>query len=255
MELIRNRFKAAVKEGRPQIGLWNSIAGTAVTDIIAGGGFDWVLIDTEHAVIEPGEVQVALQILNGYPEVAALVRPLSNDAPLIKRHLDMGAQTLLVPFVQTGAEAEAAALACAYPPAGIRGVAGMTRASRYGRITDYARRANEEICLLVQVETASALDHLDEIALTPGVDGVFIGPSDLAASLGHPGNPGHAEVQEAIDHTLDRLKTLGVPSGILALDPEKARAYLERGVGFVAVGLDLLMVAQAVDRLRSAFPR
>lgn len=253
MELPRNRFKAALAEGRHQLGIWNSIGGPVVPELLAACGFDWILIDTEHSPLEVAEVLPALQAIAGYPRAAAVVRPAWNDPVLIKRHLDLGAQTLLIPFVQTAAEAEAAVRAMRYPPGGIRGVAGATRASRYGKVRDYVRRAAEELCLIVQVETAEALARLEEIAAVPGVDAVFIGPADLAASMGHAGNPGHPAVQAAVEQAIDRLRAMARPAGLLTTDPAFAARCIERGTGFTAVGVDLGLLAASATALADRF--
>ena len=179
--LPHNHFKQALLDGRQQIGLWCSLPGPYVAEAMAGSGFDWMLFDTEHSPGDPVTVLAQLQAVAPYP-VSPVVRPASNDAVLIKRFLDIGAQTLLIPYVQNVAEAKAAVAAMRYPPAGIRGVAASTRATRFGRVADYGKRAHEQLCLLVQVETRAALDQLAGIANVDGVDGVFIGPGDLAAS-------------------------------------------------------------------------
>jgi len=253
MDLPKNRFKAALKEGRHQLGLWNAIGGNTVPEMLAGAGYDWVVLDTEHSPVEVTEVLPALQAFAAYPDCSPIVRPAINDTVLIKRHLDQGAQTLLLPYVQSAAEAKAALAAMTYPPKGVRGVAGLTRASRYGLVERYAARAEEELCLIVQVETKLALDRLEEIAGVEGVDGVFIGPSDLAASLGHPGNPGHADVVAAIEGAIGRLKRIGVPAGILALDKTFARRCIELGTAFTAVSVDLALLANAARALAREF--
>jgi 4-hydroxy-2-oxoheptanedioate aldolase len=248
-----NRFKAALKSGRQQIGLWNTIGGNTVPEAMAGCGFDWVVIDTEHSAVEVVDVLGALQSMAAWPEVSPVVRPAFNDPVLIKRILDFGAQTLLLPYIQSADEARAAVRAVRYPPAGIRGVAGMTRASRYGAIDGYTAKANDEICLLLQVETRAALEALESIATVEGVDGIFIGPADLAASLGHPGNPGHSEVVAAIEGAIATLKSLGVPSGILSLDERFVRRCMELGTTFTAVGVDLALLVSAARALRARF--
>lgn len=248
-----NRFKAGLRAGRHQLGLWNTIGGNTVPEMLGGAGFDWVLVDCEHAAIETVEVLPALQALGQQRDVAAVVRPAANDATLFKRLLDLGAQTLLVPYVETAAEAQAAVRAMRYGPRGMRGMAGMTRATRYGKVDAYFTCAEEELCLVVQVETARALDNLEAIAGVDGVDAVFIGPADLSASMGFPGQMTHPEVMAAIHAALDRLGELGVPSGIMALDPALAREFMARGVAFTAVGVDLVLLAEALDRLRAAF--
>ena len=242
----QNRFKAALRAGRQQIGVWNAIAGPIPPEVLATCGFDWIVVDTEHAPTEVTDVLPALQAIAAYPDTSAVVRPAINDWVLIKRFLDLGAQTLLLPYVQSVEEAEAAVRAMRYPPRGVRGVAGMTRASRYGTVEGYATRAEEELCLIVQVETREALESLEGIAGVDGVDAVFIGPSDLAASLGHPGEPMHPEVVAAIEDAIARLRVVGVPAGILTFDVAFARRCIGLGTAFTAVGADLaLMVAGA----------
>lgn len=250
MENPKNQFKAALREGRQQIGLWNMITGPLVPEALSGLGYDWVVIDTEHSPTDVSDVLPALQAMAAEPGTSAVVRPAWNDPVLIKRLLDFGAQTLLVPYVQSAEEARAAVAATRYPPVGMRGVAGLHRATRYGRIGDYMARAHEETCVLVQVETRAALDRLEEIAGVEGVDGVFIGPADLAASLGRPGRQDHPEVVEAIMGAIDRLGALGVPAGILTLDGNFAQACMARGTRFTAVGIDAsLMLSGARDLL------
>ena len=253
MKNPENRFKTALREGRHQLGIWNAIGGNIVPEVLASCGFDWVVVDTEHSPVEVTDVLPALQAIAGYPEVSAMVRPAFNDPVLIKRVLDLGAQTLLLPYIQSVEEAEAAVRAVRYPPAGIRGVAGLTRASRFGAVERYTATADAEICLLLQVETAIALDRMEEIAAVEGVDGIFIGPSDLAASMGHPGAPGHPEVIAAIEDAIVRLKKMGVPAGILTLDEDFARRCMELGTLFTAVGIDLGVLANGVRALRARF--
>jgi 4-hydroxy-2-oxoheptanedioate aldolase len=224
-----------------------------VPELLAGTGFDWVLVDCEHAAIETVEVLPALQAIGQNPTVSALVRPAHNDATLFKRLLDMGAQTLLVPYVQTAQEAAAAVSAMRYAPHGIRGMAGTTRATRYGQVENYFATASDELCLVVQIETVEGMKNLEAIAQTDGVDAVFIGPADLSASMGYPGNPNHPEVLAAIKDIIMRMQAIDVPAGLMSLDPVTAKGYLEMGASFVAVGVDLLMLADAARNLRAAF--
>lgn len=253
MDLPHNRFKAALRDGRQQLGIWNSIGGNTVPEALAACGYDWVLVDTEHSSVEAVEVLPALQTIAAFPEVSAVVRPAANDTVLIKRLLDFGAQTLLIPYVQSAEEAEAAVRAMHYAPRGIRGMAGVTRATRYGQVAGYHTGAAEELCLIVQVETIEAVERLGEIAGVDGVDAVFIGPADLSASMGLPGQTGHPEVIAVIEDTITRLKALGVPSGILTLDTVFASRCMKLGTTFTAVGVDLALLMRGALELRKSF--
>jgi 4-hydroxy-2-oxoheptanedioate aldolase len=248
----QNNFKRAIAAGRQQLGLWVSLANAYTAEVVAGAGFDWLVLDTEHSPNEVVDVLTQLQAVAPYPAMP-VVRPAWNDTVLIKRHLDIGAQTLLVPYVSTPEEAGRAVAAMRYPTRGVRGVAGVTRAARFGRIRDYARRAEEELCLLVQVETRQALDNLEAIARTEGVDGIFIGPADLAAALGHLGDQQHAEVQSAIKDAIARIRACGKPAGILATDEASTRRYMEWGTVFTAVGLDVMILARGAEELAAKY--
>jgi 4-hydroxy-2-oxoheptanedioate aldolase len=237
MELPKNQFKAAIKSGKPQIGLWCAINDPTVAELLAGCGYDWLLFDTEHAPMDHLDTLPLLQAVAPYP-VTPIVRPTSLDVAEIKKLLDIGAQTLLIPYVQTAEEAELAVKAVAYPPAGIRGVAGITRASRYGTVDNYHLHARDEICLLIQVETKTALDNLDSILAVEGLDGVFIGPADLAASLGYPGQASHPEVRRICVETIKRIRAAGLPAGFLTLDEPVLAEMIEAGSVFTAVGVD-----------------
>ena len=252
MDLPANRFKQALKDGQQQIGLWNSIPGPLVAEALAGCGFDWVVIDTEHAPTDVPDVLGMLQAMAPYP-VSAVVRPAANDPVLIKRLLDFGAQTLILPYIQSAEEAQAAVAAVRYAPRGMRGVAGLTRASRFGAVPDYTRRADAEICLILQVETALALSRIEEIAATDGVDGLFIGPADLAASMGHPGALDHPAVKAAIEDAIRRITATGKPAGILTSDAAFARACMGWGTRFTAVGMDIGLMLQAARGLAASY--
>jgi 4-hydroxy-2-oxoheptanedioate aldolase len=252
MDLPVNEFKKALLAGRQQIGLWVSLASAYGTELVAGSGFDWLLFDGEHSPNDPTTILPQLQAAAPYP-VSAIVRPAWNDKVLIKRYLDVGAQSLLIPYVQNEEEAVAAVESIRFPPRGVRGVAGLTRATRFGRIGDYAKRAEEELCLLVQIETRQGLDNLEKIARTDGIDGVFIGPADLAAGLGHLGEQGHPEVQAAIHDAIKRIKACGKPAGILTPDEATARRYIEWGTTFTAVGLDAGILARESEKLAAKF--
>jgi 4-hydroxy-2-oxoheptanedioate aldolase len=252
MDLPRNRFKHAIAAGELQIGLWCSLCSNIAVDVVRDSGFDWLLIDTEHSPNEIPDVLSQLQACEG-GAATPIVRPAWNDIVIIKRCLDVGAQTLLVPYVQNPAEAKRAVEAVRYPTTGLRGVAVASRASRYGRVTDYLKKANSEICLLVQVETRSAMDELEAIAAVEGIDGVFIGPSDLSASLGHIGNPAHPDVQKALETCVRRLKAVGTPAGILSGNEEEVRRYIGWGYTFVAVGSDVGLLGRGADALAKKF--
>ena len=253
-----NHFKRALAAGRPQIGLWSTLPSPYVTELVAGAGFDWVLLDAEHSPSDVtqmlGQLQaVASASLGNAQPTTPVVRPPWNDPVLIKRYLDIGAHSLLLPFVQSADEARAAVRALRYPPGGWRGMGGSMRASNFGRDRDYIAAVQDELCLLVQVETREALAHLDEIACVDGVDGVFIGPADLSASMGHPGNPTHPEVVAAIDEAIARIRDCGKAPGILMVDETRARDLLERGALFVAVAMDMLLLRNAADATAARF--
>jgi 4-hydroxy-2-oxoheptanedioate aldolase len=249
VEFQTNPFKRALREGRLQIGLWSSLCSNIAAEIISDSGFDWILLDTEHSPNEIPDLVTQLQAVQR-GTATPIIRPAWNDAVLAKRALDIGAQTLLFPYVQSVEEAKRAVASTRYPPQGIRGVSVAARASRYGRVPGYLTKANDEICVLVQVETRAALDQIGAIA---AVDGVFIGPSDLAASLGHLGNPQHADVQKAMENAVKRLKAVGKPAGILTGNEDEARRYIDWGYLFVAVGADVGLLARNADALAKKF--
>lgn len=252
MELPLNHLKRALREGRPQIGFWSCLSSHITVEVLADAGFDWLVLDTEHSPNELTMVHSQLQAMGG-GTASAVVRPVWNDPVVFKRLLDIGVQSLLVPFVQNADEARRAVAATRYPPAGIRGFAAVIRANRYGRVKDYHRRAHEEILLMVQLETRVALSNLESIAAVEGVDGLFIGPGDLAADLGHLGDPGHPEVHAAIDDTLRRILATGKIAGILAPVEADARRWLEMGCQFVAVGSDVGLLASQSEELARRF--
>jgi 4-hydroxy-2-oxoheptanedioate aldolase len=252
MDLPVNQFKRGIKAGKPQIGLWSSLSSHYSVEVIAGSGFDWLLLDTEHSPNDLENVVTQLQAASAYP-TTAIVRPAWNDMVLIKRFLDVGVQTLLIPYVQTPEEAAQAVAYTRYPLRGVRGVAGTTRATRFGRVKDYFKRVEEELCVLVQVETRLGLDNLEAIAATDGVDGVFIGPADLSAGLGHLGDMAHPEVKKSIDDAIGRIRKAGKAPGILTAVEAEARHYLEIGCLFVAVGADVGLLARESEKLCAKF--
>lgn len=246
-----NAFKQALQAGRTQIGLWASFADPYPLEIVAGAGFDWLLIDGEHGPNDLRTVLAQLQAVSAYPAHPVVRLPI-GDPVLVKQYLDIGANTLLIPVVESGEQAAELVRATRYPPQGFRGVA-TARASRWGGVPDYFKRANDQVCLLLQVETVKGLDALDAILAVPGVDGVFIGPSDLAASLGHLGNPGHPDVVNAVESAIARIVQAGKAAGILTADNVLAQSYIERGVTFCAVGVDTIMLARSARALARKF--
>lgn len=250
---MNNAFKDALKAGRPQIGLWLGLCSSYSAELLAGAGFDWLLIDGEHAPNNVPTVLTQLQAIAPYPS-QPVVRPSWNDPVQIKQLLDVGAQTLLVPMVQNAEEARLAVRATRYPPAGIRGVgSALARASRWNRVPDYIHRANDAMCVLVQIETREALKNLPQILDVDGVDGVFIGPADLSADMGHGGNPQHPEVQAAIEDAIQQIRQAGKAPGILMANEQLAKRYLELGALFVAVGVDTTLLARGAEALAARF--
>lgn len=252
MNLPVNRFKHALQSGQKQIGLWSHLCGNISTEILAGCGFDWLLLDMEHSPNEVPTILSQLQAMAG-GTATPIVRPPWNDMVTFKRLLDIGVQTLLVPYVQTEEEARNAVAWTRYPPLGVRGYAGAPRASGYGRVKDYGKRCAEDLCVLVQVETVQGLQNLEAIASVDGIDGVFIGPGDLAAALGHLGNPKHPEVLAAIEDAIARIKACGKPAGILTGDEELARRCVDQGCLFVAVGADQNLLRHSAEALATRF--
>ncbi|MAU53671.1 MAG: 2-keto-3-deoxy-L-rhamnonate aldolase [Roseovarius sp.] len=244
-----NPFKAALARGERQIGCWAGFAEPYATEVLAEAGFDWLVIDAEHAPNDLRTISAQLAVLRGAASHPVVRLPM-GEVWAIKQVLDAGAQTLLIPMVESAAQAEGLVRAMRYPPEGVRGSgAALARASRFSGIPDYIATANAQMCLLVQVETVAGLAALDAILAVEGVDGVFIGPSDLAADMGHRGESGVAEVQAAIRDALGRIAASEKAAGILALDPETAARYRDWGAQFLAVGIDVLLLAQAARDL------
>lgn len=250
MDLPKNHFKAALLAGQRQIGLWCALSDISALEMLAGCGYDWILLDGEHTTTGPAEAIEFLRAVAPYP-VTPVVRVVWNDLPLIKKYLDAGAQTILVPFVQNPAEAEAAVRAVRYAPQGMRGVAGATRASRYGHIENYHARAADEICLLVQVETVEAVAEIEAIAAVEGVDGIFVGPADLAASLGHYGNTSHPEVKALVLDAVRRIRAAGKAPGFLVADHDYVREVAEAGALFVSSDIDYFLLRNAALAARA----
>lgn len=248
-----NPFKAALREGRFQLGLWVALGSAYAAEIAAGSGYDWLLIDGEHGPSDMPLIGAQLGALRGSAS-HPIVRPPMGEAWLLKQLLDLGAQTFLVPMVETAEQAAALVRAVRYPPRGMRGVgAGLGRASDFNRIPDYLATADEEICLIVQVESRAGLEALDEIAAVEGVDGVFIGPSDLAADMGYLGQPSAAAVQEAIRDAFQRIHRHGKARGIMTVAVDQAHEYRAMGADFMAIGTDVNCLVRSIDGLRRTF--
>ncbi|MDO8432446.1 MAG: 4-hydroxy-2-oxoheptanedioate aldolase [Candidatus Binatus sp.] len=253
MEVPVNRFKRAIKEGKAQIGLWVALADAGCAELCAGAGFDWLLLDAEHGPNDLRTLLAQLQAVAPY-DSHPIVRLRVGDTHVIKQVLEIGAQTLLIPMVESAEQAASLVAAMHYPPKGVRGVgSALARSSRWTRIPSYLKEAGEEMCLLVQIETRRGVENLKAIAAVPGVDGVFVGPADLSASMGYLGNMTHPEVLETIERGVADIRAAGKAAGILMGDEALVRRYLELGCTFIAVGADSVLLAQAVDRLASKF--
>ena len=264
MKVPTNLFKQALRDGRPQIGLWVALASAYSTELIAGIGYDWLLLDGEHA---PNDVRSTLAQLQAvasaqqafgdarsHPVVRVPLGTGEAGTALIKQMLDLGAQTILAPMVDTPEQAAQVVAAARYAPAGVRGMgSALARASRWQAHPRYVHEANDQVCVLVQAETVTAMRHLDAIAATPGVDGVFIGPADLSASMGHPGNALHPEVQAAIEDGIARILKAGKAPGILSTSEPQARKWLAAGARFVAVGADTMLLDSGARHLLAMY--
>ncbi len=251
MDRLTNRFKAALGEGRQQIGLWCSLASPISTEIVAGAGFDWLLLDMEHSANDLRDIYVQLQAMMENA-TNPVVRVPSDDPITIKRILDAGAQSLMIPNIDDAAQAERVVAATRYAPRGIRGFS-QAPGARFGRIPDYHTRCEAEIYVIVQVESRRALDNLDAIAAVEGVDGVFIGPGDLSTSLGYLGQQGHPEVVRTIEDAVGRIVQAGKHAGILTPSEELAKRYIAAGTRFTAVGSDLGLLARNAEALAGRF--
>lgn len=248
-----NHFKRALIEGRSQIGLWVGLADPYTAELLATTGYDWLLIDGEHAPNDVRSCLAQLQAIAPYG-TEPVVRPPEGSTVLIKQLLDTGAQTLLIPMVETAEQAASVVAATRYPPRGVRGVgSALARSSRWNQIDGYLHTAEEDICVLVQVESVSALEKLSEIANVDGVDGVFFGPADLSASMGLIGQPGHPQVRDAIAQGIADVRAAGKAAGVLSADPVLAKHYLEAGATFVAVGVDTTLLVQAARKVCESF--
>ncbi|REE07414.1 2,4-dihydroxyhept-2-enedioate aldolase [Paraburkholderia sp. BL27I4N3] len=253
MDLPVNHFKRAILARESQIGIWVALGNPYSTELVAASGFDWLLLDGEHGPNDTLLIGAQLQAAAPYCS-HSVARPPSGDDVTIKRYLDLGAQTLLIPMVETAEQARSIVAATRYAPDGVRGIATMTRAARWTRIPDYLKRAHEQLCVIPQIESVRGLENLEEIAAVPGVDALFIGPADLSASMGYIGGAGHPDVLAEVERAIARIVAAGKPAGILTVDETLAQRYLDLGCSFVAVGVDTIILAKAVDALRARFP-
>ncbi|MEW2915800.1 aldolase/citrate lyase family protein [Ruegeria sp. ANG10] len=245
MPAPKNTFKAALKAGHPQIGCWIGMANAYTAEIAATAQFDWLLVDGEHAPNDLRSILEQVQVIEGSGSTPVARLPI-GETWMIKQYLDAGVQNLLVPMVESGDQARELVRAVQYPPHGVRGVgSALARASRFAAIPDYLKTADEQICLLVQVENQKGLAALDDILATD-VDGVFIGPSDLAADMGHIGNAGHPDVVAAVLDALTRIVAAGKAAGILTLDPSMQTKCLDLGTTFLATNIDVTLFAAAM---------
>ena len=252
-EIKKNQFKKALSGNKPIFGLWQGIPDTTVAEIGAGAGFDWLLVDSEHGPFDLKSIMAHLQAVEPYP-VSAIVRPEEGSTALIKKLLDIGAQTLLVPMVDNADQARNIVRATKYPPMGVRGLGtSMARAAQWNRQPDYLEKANDEVCVLVQIETISGLKNIEEIVAVDGVDGVFIGPSDLSAAMGFIAQPGHPEVVSAIENAFKVIQGAGKPAGVLAVTKDLVEKYITAGARFIGVGVDAALLANATRKLASEF--
>ncbi|HEY2780217.1 MAG TPA: aldolase/citrate lyase family protein [Steroidobacteraceae bacterium] len=253
MELPINGFKLALRQGKQQIGLWVGLADSYAVELLATTGFDCLVIDAEHSPNDPRSVLTQLQAMAPY-KVHPIVRPVSGRVELIKQYLDVGAQTLIIPMVETAEQAGRMVAATRYPPRGVRGVSSaVTRASRWNQVENYLARSDEQMCLFVQVESVEGLANLPAIAVVEGIDGVFFGPADLAASMGLLGRPADPKVHAAILEGISTVKGLGKVAATLTSDRKLARQYLEQGAQFVAVGVDTTILVKGARELAAEF--
>lgn len=247
-----NQFKRALREGRTLFGAWLMSGAASTAEALGVAGFDFLVVDMEHTPLETHHMIDMLRAVAG-TRASAVVRMPWNDMVMIKRALDGGAQSILMPFVQNAEEARRAVGYTRYPPQGVRGVAGMHRGNRYGTVPDYFKTGADELCVMVQIETMSALAQLPEIAAVPGIDSIFIGPSDLSASMGYLGDIGNAQVQDTLRGAARQCRDLGKPVGIIGANPDLVARYVEYGYNWIAIGSDMaFMMGRAQEWLAKA---
>lgn len=247
-----NNFKASLIRGDRKIGFWNSLGSATATEIVSLSGFDWILIDMEHSPIEIGTVRDQMRAMRG-SGTTPIVRPPSDDPVVLKRLCDIGVQVLLIPFVETAEQARAAVAAVHYPPAGRRGFSNSVRANGWGTVEDYPVTADSGICVLVQIESQAGVANLEDIAAVDGVDGIFVGPADLAADMGYLGKVSHPEVQQQLMLLGQRILDAGKPAGTLLFNPDDIRAAFSSGYTFVAVGSDISALRNAAQQLAHTY--
>ena len=249
-----NQFKKNVLANQRQIGLFLGLGDAYIAEVLATAGFDWLLIDAEHGPNDVRSIRDQLQVLAAYPEQQVVVRLPDHNTATIKRVLDIGAQTLMIPMIETAQQAKTLVEAMRYPPHGIRGVGtAMARAARWNAVEDYFGQADNEMCLIAQIESVAGIDNLAEIVHVDGVDAVFIGPSDLAASMGHLGNPAHPEVKQAVASAIRDIARAGKAAGVFSADPKVAQEYADLGASFMLVGVDVLLLRKAATELAHRF--
>jgi len=246
---IENKFKKAILKGEKQYGIWNGIAHSYAAEILAGAGFDWVLIDAEHAPFSMDQIIIQLQAMSRY-DVSPILRIPKADPEHMKTLMDAGVQSFIIPMVEDGETAALIAQAVRYAPEGIRGVGtALSRAAQWNRVNDYFKLANDQMCVIAQVESVKGVEALDEIVAVDGIDVVFLGPADLAGTMGHLGNPSHPQVKAVVNETLQRIVNSGKMAGVLTSSKELIEDYSAKGATMIGVGVDTIILANATKEL------
>ena len=247
---INNRFKSAIKKGQQQFGIWNGIPHSYAAEICAGAGFDFVVVDAEHAPFSIDQIVIQLQAMSRYAECSPIVRIPNDDPVLIKRLLDAGVQNFIVPMLESADQVKHMHQALRYPPEGIRGVGtALARAAQWNRVNDYFKLANNEVCLIAQIESVKGIEALDDILNQEAGEIIFLGPADLAGSMGYLGQPGHPEVVSAVKTAIEKIVASDKAAGILTSDPALIEEYSQMGVQMIGVGLDTILLAKATQKL------
>jgi len=249
MSEILNKFKAALIAGQKQYGIWNGIPHSYAAEILAGAGFDWVLIDAEHGPFSLDQIIIQLQAMSRY-DVNPILRMRNADPEYIKTLMDAGLQSFIIPKVESAETAETMVKAMRYPPEGTRGVGtALARAAQWNRVNNYFQDANQHMCLIIQIESVKGVEALDEILQVEGVDVIFMGPADLAGSMGHLGNPGHKDVKTAVNNCLKKIVAAGKVPGVLTSSQKLIEEYTTQGAMMIGVGLDTIILANATKEL------